>query len=531
MDEARHRKFAKGYAYEPVSGPIAASRYPDFEGKRERQHSAKYSDEMVPTPRSSQGQWDVRGVKRKAEHANGGGHWQEGGGGEYAVDDVKAAKKKAKKEAIRQQLAELEKVKARIHQQEQVLLTGGSARDDESRDAWPQNGGTAPRPMHPPQQPQLSRQTSDGKEKRTPKANVLYANEYVSAPTGQDHLAAHALSKGGPNGKAAKRPAGGDARAEKIEKERAKRRAAIWKKILVMHNRKLMGDRLNSWYFSAPVDPVALNIPTYFDIIEHPMDLGTIRKKLQKEQYATFEQYAADVHLTFKNAMLFNGPENNVHKAAKFLLHDCFDQQWWPPITADIRQDREQTRIEEDALADSEWQAPKAPKAPPVAKKAPKASKAPSAAPASSKQSGGGYAQAVHRPSPPKPKVKPMSMEEKRDLSIALSDMGAELLTGIVEIIKERHAELMSNDEELELDIDALDDVTLWALKRYVEEKAGEEAESRPPAQVSGFCIQKDSLLWKVFRRSVVGELFFGNEKNRYLGGAILWHSGLRCLF
>ena len=77
-----------------------------------------------------------------------------------------------------------------------------------------------------------------------------------------------------------------------------------------------------------------------------------------------------------------------------------------------------------------------------------------------------------------------MSMEEKRDLSIALSDMGADMLTGIVDIIKERHADLMSNDEELELDIDALDDVTLWELKRYVEEKMGEEAQSRPPPPV-----------------------------------------------
>ena len=38
---------------------------------------------------------------------------------------------------------------------------------------------------------------------------------------------------------------------------------------------------------SEPVDPVALQIPTYFDIIKHPMDLGTILHKLARGAYAT----------------------------------------------------------------------------------------------------------------------------------------------------------------------------------------------------------------------------------------------------
>src|SRR5690349_12974708 len=31
------------------------------------------------------------------------------------------------------------------------------------------------------------------------------------------------------------------------------------------------------WPFNQPVDPVALNIPDYFDKILHPMDFGTIQ--------------------------------------------------------------------------------------------------------------------------------------------------------------------------------------------------------------------------------------------------------------
>jgi NAD(P)H-dependent FMN reductase len=33
----------------------------------------------------------------------------------------------------------------------------------------------------------------------------------------------------------------------------------------------------HAWPFAKPVDPVALNIPDYFDIIKYPMDFGTIK--------------------------------------------------------------------------------------------------------------------------------------------------------------------------------------------------------------------------------------------------------------
>ena len=41
----------------------------------------------------------------------------------------------------------------------------------------------------------------------------------------------------------------------------------------------------NSLPFLAPVDPVALNIPTYTEIIKQPMDLGTMEQKLKSGQY------------------------------------------------------------------------------------------------------------------------------------------------------------------------------------------------------------------------------------------------------
>ena len=36
----------------------------------------------------------------------------------------------------------------------------------------------------------------------------------------------------------------------------------------------------NGWLFAEPVDPVRDGCPTYFSVIKHPMDLGTILVRL-----------------------------------------------------------------------------------------------------------------------------------------------------------------------------------------------------------------------------------------------------------
>jgi hypothetical protein len=41
----------------------------------------------------------------------------------------------------------------------------------------------------------------------------------------------------------------------------------------------------NAWLFHEPVDPVRLKIADYLDIIKHPMDFGTIKKKLYSNAY------------------------------------------------------------------------------------------------------------------------------------------------------------------------------------------------------------------------------------------------------
>ncbi|KAJ1291034.1 hypothetical protein BS78_02G288400 [Paspalum vaginatum] len=90
--------------------------------------------------------------------------------------------------------------------------------------------------------------------------------------------------------------------------------------------KKLM-DHKGGWLFHKPVDPVLYGIPDYFDVIRNPMDLGTVKKKLTNKQYVTASEFAADVKLTFSNAMKYNPPGNDVHAVAE-QLNRIFDSEW-----------------------------------------------------------------------------------------------------------------------------------------------------------------------------------------------------------
>ena len=81
--------------------------------------------------------------------------------------------------------------------------------------------------------------------------------------------------------------------------------------------------------FDKPVDIVKWNIPDYFTIIKHPMDLGTVKSKLISCEYTSLMDFAADVRLTFSNAMSYNPPGNDVHVMAE-TLSKYFETRWKP---------------------------------------------------------------------------------------------------------------------------------------------------------------------------------------------------------
>ena len=68
----------------------------------------------------------------------------------------------------------------------------------------------------------------------------------------------------------------------------------------------LLGEPHAQSIFGMPVDPISMNLPDYPDVVKNPMDLGTVKSRVNSGYYRDVQQFAADVHLTFDNAMLYN---------------------------------------------------------------------------------------------------------------------------------------------------------------------------------------------------------------------------------
>ena len=82
-------------------------------------------------------------------------------------------------------------------------------------------------------------------------------------------------------------------------------------KVWARETMKTLRSHPNAFPFNAPVDPFALNIPNYFDIVTRPMDFRTISEKLEKDSgYDAIDNFLADVQLVFDNCFLFNGNDH-----------------------------------------------------------------------------------------------------------------------------------------------------------------------------------------------------------------------------
>eukprot|EP00903_Cladosiphon_okamuranus_P008922 g8540.t1 len=73
--------------------------------------------------------------------------------------------------------------------------------------------------------------------------------------------------------------------------------------------------------FRDPVDWRGLGLHDYPHIIKRPMDLGTVKLRLERGAYPTAEACAADVRLIWENCRTYNtgGVPRNLHKAADAL--------------------------------------------------------------------------------------------------------------------------------------------------------------------------------------------------------------------
>ncbi|KAB0394050.1 hypothetical protein E2I00_001754 [Balaenoptera physalus] len=74
-----------------------------------------------------------------------------------------------------------------------------------------------------------------------------------------------------------------------------------------------------AWPFYKPVDAEALELHDYHDIIKHPMDLSTVKKKMDSREYPDAQGFAADIRLMFSNCYKYNPPDHEVVAMARKL--------------------------------------------------------------------------------------------------------------------------------------------------------------------------------------------------------------------
>ncbi|XP_024152915.1 bromodomain-containing protein 2a isoform X1 [Oryzias melastigma] len=79
-----------------------------------------------------------------------------------------------------------------------------------------------------------------------------------------------------------------------------------------------------AWPFYKPVDAVSLGLHDYHEIIKQPMDLSTIKRKMDSREYRDAQQFSADVRLMFSNCYKYNPPDHDVVAMAR-KLQDVFE--------------------------------------------------------------------------------------------------------------------------------------------------------------------------------------------------------------
>lgn len=284
-----------------------------------------------------------------------------------------------------------------------------------------------------------------------------------------------------------------------------------------------------AWPFYKPVDAKALGLLDYHEIIHQPMDMSTIKKKMEAREYTDALQFAADVRLMFSNCYKYNPPSHEVVAMAR-KLQDVFEfriskipdeprnsapsssqsrvkkerahspsssensdsESSSPSENSSDTEEDEEERVQRLANLEEQLKAVRQqlqlltqtpllkPKKREKSKKKRKKEKESSKRkgeemkkPAkiqkrsNSKSSGRKESRAYD--SEEEMNTLPMSYEEKRQLSLDINKLPGDKLGKVVNIIKAREPLLRDTDpEEIEIDFETLKPSTLRALECYV---------------------------------------------------------------
>ena len=121
--------------------------------------------------------------------------------------------------------------------------------------------------------------------------------------------------------------------SSKIPKSKCKRRrgGGMDDELLTMYNPSALEDLLNNmmkhkdgWPFDRPITKA--DAPDYFDIIQRPMDLGTVRSTLLQMKYSCNQEVLQDVRQVFANCYTYNRDDAEEYQCA-IRLEKYFEKE------------------------------------------------------------------------------------------------------------------------------------------------------------------------------------------------------------
>lgn len=262
--------------------------------------------------------------------------------------------------------------------------------------------------------------------------------------------------------------------------------------------------------FMAPVD--LREVPDYFSIVKEPMDLGTIRKRLEQGFYENPRDFAEDMRLVWSNCALYNKKGEYVERLGR-RGSSGFERQWAmsglaeEPRLKRLNAGRPAQKYEPEEL-NMETPTKKSSKG--AARSNPKGKSKVQSKTANKTGAGVGEVDDISsKVENVAQEDRNMSEEDMRNLVTCLRSLDESMLEGktpsytynalecfldVIIIIRENGNFDMKKDEseEIELDLSELNNRTLWMLDAYLKEHRVQ------PTTESGVVVNKVCILYEI---------------------------------
>ncbi|EIE20777.1 Bromodomain-domain-containing protein [Coccomyxa subellipsoidea C-169] len=206
---------------------------------------------------------------------------------------------------------------------------------------------------------------------------------------------------------------------------------------------------LNLYIFAAPVK--AADYPEYHKVVKVPMDLGTMRGRLEGRQYNNPQEFCDDMRQVWINCALYNHKDTVVGKAGS-RADAKFEQLW---AASGYDQGGRRRRVT-GGIAAHKYEPSLDPEPKPPARKT------------SSSGQRNGRREGLQRMK--SVNNKPMPMEMMQELASRLGQFAEDdNMEQILSIIREGQTVELQSNGEVELDFDTLENATLWRLWDFTE--------------------------------------------------------------